>query len=72
MRATLLSDGDPRQAWMKRMKSFLITNIMGALKMTDAPVQVVYSRPKSLTDTPMHYCQAAPAWIHRLIAEVLG
>jgi len=43
-----------------------------ALKMTDAPAQVVYSRPKSLTDTPMHFCPGCTHGVaHRLIAEVL-
>jgi 2-oxoglutarate/2-oxoacid ferredoxin oxidoreductase subunit beta len=40
--------------------------------MTDAPAQVVYSRPESLTDTPMHYCPGCTHGVaHRLIAEVL-
>ena len=40
--------------------------------MTDAPAQVVYSRPKSLTDTPMHFCPGCTHGVaHRLIAEVL-
>jgi 2-oxoglutarate ferredoxin oxidoreductase subunit beta len=43
-----------------------------ALKMTDAPAQVVYSRPKSLTNTPMHFCPGCTHGVaHRLIAEVL-
>ena len=40
--------------------------------MTDAPAQVIYSRPKSLTDTPTHYCPGCTHGVaHRLIAEVL-
>lgn len=40
--------------------------------MIDAPAQVVYSRPKSLTDTPTHYCPGCTHGVaHRLIAEVL-
>ena len=40
--------------------------------MTDAPVQVVYSRPESLTDTPTTYCPGCTHGVaHRLIAEVL-
>ncbi len=40
--------------------------------MTDAPAQLVYSRPKSLTDTPTHYCPGCTHGVaHRLIAEVL-
>src|SRR5512139_2532746 len=43
-----------------------------ALNMTDAPAQVIYSRPKSLTDTPMHFCPGCTHGVaHRLIAEVL-
>jgi 2-oxoglutarate/2-oxoacid ferredoxin oxidoreductase subunit beta len=40
--------------------------------MTDAPAQVIYSRPESLTNTPMHYCPGCTHGVaHRLIAEVL-
>ena len=40
--------------------------------MTVAPVQVIYSRPKSLTDTATHYCPGCTHGVaHRLIAEVL-
>ena len=41
--------------------------------MTDAtPVQVVYSRPESLTDIPTTYCPGCTHGVaHRLIAEVL-
>jgi 2-oxoglutarate/2-oxoacid ferredoxin oxidoreductase subunit beta len=40
--------------------------------MTVAPTQVIYSRPQSLTDTPMHYCPGCTHGVaHRLIAEVL-
>lgn len=40
--------------------------------MIEAPAQVVYSRPKSLTDTPTHYCPGCTHGVaHRLIAEVL-
>lgn len=40
--------------------------------MTDAPAQVIYSRPESLTGTPMHYCPGCTHGVaHRLIAEVL-
>ncbi|MDI6695670.1 MAG: thiamine pyrophosphate-dependent enzyme [Anaerolineales bacterium] len=40
--------------------------------MTDATVQVVYSRPKALTDTPTTYCPGCTHGVaHRLIAEVL-
>jgi 2-oxoglutarate ferredoxin oxidoreductase subunit beta len=40
--------------------------------MTVAPTQVIYSRPQSLTDTPMHYCTGCTHGVaHRLIAEVL-
>jgi 2-oxoglutarate ferredoxin oxidoreductase subunit beta len=40
--------------------------------MTDAPAQVIYSRPESLTSTPMHYCPGCTHGVaHRLIAEVL-
>jgi 2-oxoglutarate ferredoxin oxidoreductase subunit beta len=39
---------------------------------TTAPVQVVYQRPKSLSDTPTHYCPGCTHGIaHRLIAEVM-
>ncbi|MGE5123181.1 MAG: thiamine pyrophosphate-dependent enzyme [Acidobacteriaceae bacterium] len=35
-------------------------------------VQVVYSRPRSLSDTPTHYCPGCTHGIaHRLVAEVL-
>jgi 2-oxoglutarate/2-oxoacid ferredoxin oxidoreductase subunit beta len=38
----------------------------------DAPIQVVYSRPDSLTDTPTSYCPGCTHGIaHRLIAEVI-
>ncbi|MBN1149493.1 MAG: 2-oxoglutarate oxidoreductase [Anaerolineales bacterium] len=37
-----------------------------------ATAQLVYSRPKSLTDTPMHYCPGCTHGVaHRLIAEVI-
>ncbi len=37
-----------------------------------APTQIVYARPKSLTDTPTHYCPGCTHGVaHRLIAEVL-
>jgi len=37
-----------------------------------AQAQVVYSRPKSLTDTPAHYCPGCTHGVaHRLIAEIL-
>jgi 2-oxoglutarate ferredoxin oxidoreductase subunit beta len=40
--------------------------------MIEAPAQVVYSRPVSLTDTPTHYCPGCTHGIaHRLVAEVL-
>ncbi len=40
--------------------------------MIEAPAQVVYSRPESLTDTPSHYCPGCTHGIaHRLIAEVM-
>jgi 2-oxoglutarate/2-oxoacid ferredoxin oxidoreductase subunit beta len=40
--------------------------------MTEAPAQVVYFRPESLTDTPSHYCPGCTHGIaHRLIAEVM-
>jgi 2-oxoglutarate ferredoxin oxidoreductase subunit beta len=40
--------------------------------MIEAPAQIVYSRPKSLTDTPTHYCPGCTHGIaHRLIAEVM-
>jgi 2-oxoglutarate ferredoxin oxidoreductase subunit beta len=40
--------------------------------MTEAPVQVVYSRPESLTGTSTHYCPGCTHGVaHRLIAEVL-
>ncbi len=39
---------------------------------TTVPVQVVYSRPDSLTDTPSHYCPGCTHGVaHRLIAEVM-
>ncbi|MGB9641211.1 MAG: thiamine pyrophosphate-dependent enzyme, partial [Anaerolineales bacterium] len=39
---------------------------------TTTPVQVVYQRPKSLSDTPTHYCPGCTHGIaHRLIAEVM-
>lgn len=39
---------------------------------TATPVQVVYQRPKSLSDTPTHYCPGCTHGIaHRLIAEVM-
>jgi 2-oxoglutarate ferredoxin oxidoreductase subunit beta len=38
----------------------------------DAPVQVVYSRPDSLTETPTSYCPGCThGTAHRLIAEVI-
>src|SRR5512137_1623823 len=40
--------------------------------MIEAPAQVVYSRPESLSDTPSHYCPGCTHGIaHRLIAEVM-
>jgi 2-oxoglutarate ferredoxin oxidoreductase subunit beta len=40
--------------------------------MTAAPVQVVYSRPESLADTPNSYCPGCTHGVaHRLVAEVL-
>jgi 2-oxoglutarate ferredoxin oxidoreductase subunit beta len=37
-----------------------------------APTQVVYQRPRSLADTPSHYCPGCTHGVaHRLIAEVL-
>jgi len=40
--------------------------------MIEAPAQVVYSRPESLTDTPSHYCPGCTHGVaHRLIAEVM-
>jgi len=40
--------------------------------MIEAPAQVVYSRPVSLTDTPSHYCPGCTHGVaHRLIAEVM-
>src|SRR4030065_461688 len=37
-----------------------------------AQAQIVYQRPKSLTDVPSHYCPGCTHGIaHRLIAEVL-
>ncbi len=40
--------------------------------MTEAPVQVVYSRPRSLTGTASHYCPGCTHGVaHRLVAEVL-
>lgn len=39
---------------------------------TTVPVQVVYSRPDSLSHTPTHYCPGCTHGVaHRLIAEVL-
>lgn len=39
---------------------------------TNTNVQVVYSRPRSFTDTPTHYCPGCTHGVaHRLIAEVL-
>lgn len=39
---------------------------------TTVPVQVVYTRPDSLSDTPTHYCPGCTHGVaHRLIAEVL-
>jgi 2-oxoglutarate ferredoxin oxidoreductase subunit beta len=39
---------------------------------TTVPVQVVYSRPDSLSDTPTHYCPGCTHGVaHRIIAEVL-
>ncbi len=39
---------------------------------TATPVQVVYKRPASLSDTPTHYCPGCTHGIaHRLIAEVM-
>lgn len=36
------------------------------------PTQIVYQRPKSLTETPTHYCPGCTHGVaHRLIAEVL-
>ena len=40
--------------------------------MVEAPAQIVYSRPKSLSNTPTHYCPGCTHGVaHRLIAEVL-
>ena len=40
--------------------------------MTEAPEQLVYSRPESLTQTPTSYCPGCTHGVaHRLIAEVL-
>jgi 2-oxoglutarate ferredoxin oxidoreductase subunit beta len=40
--------------------------------MIEAPAQIVYSRPESLTDTPSHYCPGCTHGVaHRLIAEVM-
>ena len=40
--------------------------------MVEAPAQIVYKRPESLTDTPTHYCPGCTHGVaHRLIAEVL-
>ncbi len=40
--------------------------------MVEAPAQIVYQRPISLTDTPTHYCPGCTHGVaHRLIAEVL-
>lgn len=37
-----------------------------------APTQLVYQRPKSLSDTPTHYCPGCTHGVaHRLVAEVL-
>ncbi len=37
-----------------------------------APTQIVYQRPKSLAETPTHYCPGCTHGVaHRLIAEVL-
>jgi 2-oxoglutarate/2-oxoacid ferredoxin oxidoreductase subunit beta len=39
---------------------------------TNNPSQLVYERPRSLTDTPNHYCPGCTHGIaHRLIAEVM-
>lgn len=39
---------------------------------TDTQMQVVYSRPKSFTETPTHYCPGCTHGVaHRLVAEVL-
>ena len=39
---------------------------------TTVPTQLVYQRPRSLTDTPSHYCPGCTHGVaHRLIAEVL-
>lgn len=39
---------------------------------TNTNVQVVYSRPRSFTETPTHYCPGCTHGVaHRLIAEVL-
>ncbi len=39
---------------------------------TTPPVQLVYSRPKSLTDTPSHYCPGCTHGVaHHLVAEVI-
>ena len=33
---------------------------------------IVFEKPKSLTDTPFHYCPGCPhGIIHRLVAEVM-
>jgi 2-oxoglutarate ferredoxin oxidoreductase subunit beta len=40
--------------------------------MIEAPAQIVYSRPESLTNTPSHYCPGCTHGVaHRLIAEVM-
>jgi 2-oxoglutarate/2-oxoacid ferredoxin oxidoreductase subunit beta len=39
---------------------------------TTAPVQLVYSRPESMAETPTHYCPGCTHGVaHRLIAEVI-
>ena len=39
---------------------------------TTVPTQLVYQRPRSLTETPSHYCPGCTHGVaHRLIAEVL-
>src|SRR3990172_2591123 len=39
---------------------------------TSAPTELVYQRPESFTETPMHYCPGCTHGVaHRLVAEVL-
>ena len=42
------------------------------MTITDVPMQVVYARPASFTETPTHYCPGCTHGVaHRLVAEVL-